>query len=413
MKIKKVKRTTKKVRARTIQKAKGKGPNININIDQSRRGEKGGLQRAPPSIISTSTPQFIPQYMPMFNQPPPAPYAFQSAIQNTQARVNEPINNELEKPKKVERSEAGIQTDDLAEAFTYPIAQAQPVQFVESFPADEEKPQINKFKILPHTPKPVTISTQTDLLPDAQLIPMRRRRSSDTQTDAMITNVFGTQTENPITASLGTNTETRDTTPLEQQAKEEVPSILTVYNKPKERAGGSNIMTFQELNEPETNRRIREELNRGQEFRAFLSSGQRLGGDDVIGRLSREELRKKREEALNKDKPKPVINPPEEKPTIETLDMGLSPEEIEEIKQRTTKYRQAEEKPDEVPVELVEPVEQKNKYDLYLEEVDGLNFKGLKARATQMGIPLTNRNKGAKNAQTLREEIIQKYNSSN
>ena len=98
-KTKKTKRTTKKTKARVIQKAKGKGPNINININQSQKGGKGELQRSQPSVISTSTPQFIPQPIPMFNQPALPPNPFETAVRNTQRPITNEPTNELEKPK--------------------------------------------------------------------------------------------------------------------------------------------------------------------------------------------------------------------------------------------------------------------------------------------------------------------------
>jgi len=383
MKVKKTK--IKKTKARVIQKAKGKGPNININIDQSKRGGKEeSSQRAQPQIITSFTPQYLPPPpQPYFNFPMPGPPAnpFESAVRSTQARINEPINNELEKPKKEEPKP--IEED----VFIPSINQSEPVQYIESFPVEEK-------------------------IPIVKATPINEYTTSTTQTENPLTGVKETQTKNPMTAVIETQTE------INRSIFDEEP-VTNVFGQKIKFKGGKAKSMFDEDEEPvqleipvmtsaprlkvregfgvkpvtldDLRRRKEGKIKPEKEKIPFenVKEGQQLGGSQKLEeeRKQRSEERKKYFEELRnrqaeelrnsqamekediesrKMQIKPVIlppaprleiQPPKEEKTIETVlnekpkeepkgepaeEILITPEELEKFKELTKQGREEE-----------------------------------------------------------------------
>lgn len=423
MKVKKTK--IKKTKARVIQKAKGKGPNININIDQSKRGGKQEPAQRQPQIITSFTPQYLPPPppQPYFNFPMPGPYnnPFESAVRNTQARINEPTNNELEKPKPKEKETVDesvsfmpveqpkpktavieTQIDEIPQSFVYPVANYEPVQYIESFPVDEKPPKI----------KTGVIETQTDEIPQAFVYPIANYESISTQTKNPLTGVKETQTKNPMTAIIETQTENPFTTVIETQTENPLTGVKETQTKnpmtavietqtnrsmfdeepepleipvfqttsaPRQRVKegfGVKPMTLDELQQQKEGK-LKEKPEK-KPFEDVKSEGQALGGFVTLQEQKRqrdeerkryfEELRNRQameKEDIESQKmrikpvilppaPKLEIQPPKEEKTIETVlneqpkgepaeEIIISPEELEKYKELTKEVKVEEE----------------------------------------------------------------------
>jgi hypothetical protein len=307
----------RKKRARTIQKNVGKGPNININIDQSKRSTKKSIgqtsQPRHPSVISTFTPMGAPSpsYIP-FPLPTPNLNPFESVVKETQKGKVKEEPNDLEKPKPKEPEEER---------------------------QNEEYPNVTMVE---------------DLRTDNQ---RRRRRGSETSQ------------QDELQAPLLLNAPVRENnTPLDQQARQEAPTILSISQPPRERAGG--MMTMTQLIERNENapqeippvffgpeRRARD---LPPNFQRVDDSGFRLGGDTIMDRLTQEELRKKRIEAMNKKPLQIAFDPSEDVNVIEDeAKEGYKTESIQK---------------------------QEAGVDAYRESLLDLSFQGLKKEATKQGV---------------------------
>ena len=262
-KTKKTKRTTKKTKARVIQKAKGKGPNINININQSQKGGKGELQRSQPSVISTSTPQFIPQPIPMFNQPALPPNPFETAVRNTQRPITNEPTNELEKPKpKAPEPE----NEDVIEIYQPPSNLAPSDPFQEAIrntqrpsferPTVEEEPEEVQIEQDPEVGglrglfRRFRRSQESELEEEeesegdrirAQFRRQRKEKPKEIkiEQEPEEENVYERLFETPIimkqpeeSGILTKIDEEREITPLEEQGREEAPTISKVLRVP-------------------------------------------------------------------------------------------------------------------------------------------------------------------------------------
>lgn len=283
----------KKTRKATIQRT---GHNINIKLDQSKRSIRTGAS-APrqPQIISTFTPVQAPA--PIYNFPLPTNLnPFESVLRETQKpKIQE--KNELEKPKPKEE-EQEQEDDSIFHLGDFETKVKRKQQ-------ERDEMELMRNEDFDAPPKKPLLLMDKDMQAAIISRPKERREREEMGQEDILSHA---------------NRERKNNTPLQEEQKKvnEKQNLLTVFQpKTKEKTGGSNIMTLQKLNEPPS-----EERRMNKEFNAFAGGGNMLGGDGIMGRLNREEMRKKRLESLDK-----------EKYSIEPLESFKSPETNKEEKE--------------------------------------------------------------------------------
>ncbi len=267
----------------------GKGPNININIDQSKRTKKSGVAapQRQPQIISTFTPVQAPA--PIYNFPLPTNLnPFETVVRATQKpKIQE--NNELEKPKPKEPEPEDYNNDESTvklEEVKHKVERKQRER------DEREFMKLEDFDTPPNTP---LLLMDNNIQTAIKNRPKERKEREEMGQEDILSKV---------------NRERKNDTPLQEEQKKvaEKPDLLSTYN-PRVRQGKSNIMTLQLLNEGDDKiKQIKKEI-KGQteeeqkKYFEALGGGNRLQKpDSIMDRLSREELRKKRLEALDKEK---------------------------------------------------------------------------------------------------------------
>lgn len=366
------KKTTKKKpvvrkRGRNILKNVGKGPNININIDQSKKSTKKSIgqtsQPRHPSVISTFTPMGAPSpsYIP-FPLPTPNLNPFESVVKETQKGKVKEEPNDLEKPKPREPEEER---------------------------QNEEYPNVTMVE---------------DLRTDSQ---RRRRRGSETS-----------QQDEPQAPLLLNAPVRENNTPLDQQARQEAPTIATITPPTRERAGG--MMTMTQLIERNENppqeippvffgpdRRVRDLPTN---FQQINDAGIRLGG--LFDRLnadqpiSREERRRRQAEAAERriaeeerKRQKPLLIAPEAPPEIPVE------EEPQQESLKTEKMKKEESEYDAYKNYLLRSAKPKipksKDSSEYIDNPDYMEWQEFRKYAKSKGI-----NVGTKKRQVINAELM-------
>ena len=327
-------------RGRNILKNVGKGPNININIDQSKRSTKKSIgqtsQPRQPSVISTFTPVMGPPSFIPFPIPTPNLNPFDNVVKETQkAKIKEEPNG-LEKPKPKEK-------EDVVEDPNVSFLNKKEKRENESMGSEDFDVPENMAK-------------------KEEKIRRRNKGKTAAQPDLSESSWFNPSRETD--------------TPLEEQTKtEKKKTILDLaiysdkYERPKVREGRSGIMTMNELIRPAL-----EEENRRRDFQAFMSGGQRLGGDTIMDRLSQEELRRRRIDILDKDK-KPLLITSEQ-PHSGSWSFQDEPSEAANVIEGEAQ--------EGLKTESMK--KQEEVINAYRESLLDLSFQGLKKEATKQGI---------------------------
>jgi hypothetical protein len=181
--------------------------------------------------------------------------------------------------------------------------------------------------------------------------------------------------EKPEAELMPLKTERENDTPLEEQAKQVQPTIISVY-KPKVRAGGSNVMTIHDINDNDEIKAQQEKI----QFEPFQGEGNQLS--DIHLKLTQEQLRKHRQEIFQQPEKKEIQPPPEKK---EIQDIVVNNNDLENYKQLTKEYAEAEKEFKQAQKEQKTELEKKNEYEKYIDSIYNDKEK-LKEEAELKGI---------------------------